>query len=83
MIKISKHTKLDPNEIINIASRYFGKKGEGLIENERSTCIPCFIKFEGGGGYVSISIYDDESQRKVDVEAREYEYLAKEFLYKL
>jgi hypothetical protein len=77
MIKIAKQTGLAPEKVINRASKFFGKGGEGLEEKERT---PCCISFEGGGGYVSISIYDEEKHRMVDVETREFEYQAKQFL---
>ena len=83
MIKIAKQTGLAPEEVINQASKFFGKGGEGLEENEQNSCRPCRISFEGGGGYVSISIYDEEKHRMVDVETREFEYQAKQFLTKL
>ena len=57
MIKIAKQTGLAPEKVIDRASKFFGKGGEGLEEKERN---PCCISFEGGGGYVSISIYDEE-----------------------
>jgi hypothetical protein len=77
MIKIAKQTGLAPEEVIDRASRFFGKGGEGLEEKERN---PCCISFEGGGGYVSIAIYDEENHRMVEVESREFEYQAKRFL---
>jgi hypothetical protein len=80
MLKIAKQTGLVPEEVIDRASKFFGKGGEGLEEKERNQCC---ISFEGGGGYVSISIDDEEKQRMVDVETREFEYQAKQFLGKL
>ena len=80
MLKIAKQTGLVPEEIMDRASAFFGKGGEGLEEKERN---PCCISFEGGGGYVSISIDDDLKHRTVDVETREFEYQAKKFLGKL
>ena len=80
MLKIAKQTGLAPEEIMDRASAFFGKGGEGLEEKERN---PCCISFEGGGGYVSISINDDLKHRTVDVETREFEYQAKKFLGKL
>ena len=77
MIKIAKQTKLASEELIDRASTFFGKDGEGLEETERNQCC---ISFEGGGGYVSISIYDEEKHRTVDVETREFEFQAKQFL---
>ena len=80
MLKIAKHTKLTPEEIIVLAARFFGQEGEGLEETERN---PCCISFEGGGGHVFVSINDEDAQRVVDVETREFEYQAKQFLKKL
>ncbi|WP_372683581.1 hypothetical protein [Desulfosarcina sp.] len=80
MLKIGKKTKLASEEVIHQASRFFGKGGEGLVENEMHSCLPCHITFEGGGGYVAISINDEEKHRMVDVETREFEYQAKKFL---
>ena len=54
MIKIAKQTGLAPEEIIDRASKFFGKGGEGLEEKERN---PCCLSFEGAGGFVSITIY--------------------------
>jgi hypothetical protein len=80
MIKIAKKTRLASEEVIARASKFFGPGGEGLEETERN---PCCISFEGGGGYVSISIYDEEKPRMVDIETREFEYQAKKFLVTL
>ena len=79
MLKIGKQTKLDREEVIDRAAKFFGKDGEGLEETERN---PCCISFEGVGGYVLVSIVDDEDGKKrtVDLETREFEYQAKRFL---
>jgi len=77
MIKIAKQIELDSEEIIAQASKFFGKDGEELEEIERN---PCCISFEGGGGYVSILISDEDKRRMVVIETREFEYQAKQFL---
>jgi hypothetical protein len=77
VIKIAKQTRSTPEEVIDRASKFFGNGGAVLEEKERN---PCCISFEGGGGYVSISISDEEKQRVVEVESREYEYQVKRFL---
>jgi hypothetical protein len=77
MIRISKHTRLKSSEIIDAASKYFGENGEGLEEKERN---PCCISFEGGGGFVAVSIVDEDDRRSIDIESREYEYQVKRFL---
>jgi hypothetical protein len=80
MIRISKITGLTPGEVIDRASRFFGSGGVGLRERDRTECC---VVFEGGGGYVSISVIDEEGKRKVDVETREWDYHAREFLREL
>jgi hypothetical protein len=47
MIRISKKSRLNPDEILAKASRYFGKGGEGLDETESG---PCCISCSGAGG---------------------------------
>jgi hypothetical protein len=40
----------------------------------------CCISFEGAGGYVTVSVADQEGRRMVDVESREFEYQTKGFM---
>ena len=77
MIRISKRSRMNRDEIIASASRYFGKGGEGLNETERG---PCCVSFSGAGGYVTVMVVEGNDQREVDVESREFEYQAKRFL---
>ena len=80
MIRIAKQTRLKTPDIILRASDFFGEGGEGLAETERN---PCCISFEGAGGYVAVSIVDEDKHRMVDVETREFEYPVKRFLEKI
>jgi hypothetical protein len=77
MIRISKKSQLTPDEVLSRASRYFGEGGEGLEETERG---PCCISFSGAGGYVSVTVAEEDSRREVEVESREFEYQARRFL---
>jgi hypothetical protein len=77
MIRIAKNTRLTTEEIIEKAAGFFGSAGEGLEEKERSLCC---ISFEGAGGYVTVSVADQEGRRMVDVESREFEYQTKGFM---
>ena len=77
MLRIAKQTRLTSQEIIDRAADFFGKGGEGLTETERN---PCCISFDGGGGYVAVSISEESGRRSVDVETREFEYPVKRFL---
>jgi hypothetical protein len=80
MIRIAKQTKLKPKDVIERASNFFGEGGEQLEVKERN---PCCISFEGAGGYVAVSVVDEDKHRMVDVETREFEYQAKRFLEKI
>ena len=77
MIRIEKTTRLTPTQIIEKATAYFGNDGEGLTQKERGMCC---VSFEGGGGYVAVTVADEDKHRVVDVESREFEYQAKKFL---
>ena len=77
MIRISKKFRLNTDEILAKAVRYFGKGGEGLDEPESG---PCCISFSGVGVYVTVTVSEKTNQREVDVETREFEYQAKQFL---
>ena len=80
MLRISKKTRLKPVQIMEQAADYFGKGGLGLEEKERN---PCCIYFKGAGGYISINILEEDKQRGVEVESREWDYQAKRFLEKI
>jgi len=80
MIRITRQTRLKPAAIIDRASDYFGEGGEGLEEKERSLCC---ISFEGAGGYVAVTVADEDNHRLIDVETREFEYQVKRFLERL
>jgi hypothetical protein len=80
MLRIVKSTRLNPPEIIEKASAFFGSGGEGLNETERQKCC---ISFEGAGGHVTVSVSEEGERRDVDVETREFEYQAKQFLKRL
>ena len=77
MLRISKLSRLNTDEILAKASGYFGKGGEGLDETERGGCC---ISFSGVGGYVTVTVCEQNRQREVNVETREFEYQAKQFL---
>ena len=77
MLRISKQSRLNTDEILAKASGYFGKGGEGLDETERGGCC---ISFSGASGYVTVTVCEQTNQREVDVETREFEYQVKKFL---
>lgn len=77
-MKIAKKTRKTPDQIMDFASRFFGKGGENLEETSRDACC---ISFEGGGGFVTVSVADTgDDKREVEVETREFESRAERFL---
>jgi hypothetical protein len=80
MIRISKTSRLRPEEIVKRASQFFGKGGEGLQETERGACC---ISFSGAGGHVTVLVSDADNQSSVEVESKEFDYQAKRFLNSL
>ncbi|MBI2836087.1 MAG: hypothetical protein HYX85_00135 [Chloroflexi bacterium] len=80
MLKISAKSKLAPGEVMNKAFAFFGPSGYGLrVKEQNEGCIT----FEGGGGGVQISACVEGKGATVDVEAREWENQAREFLTKI
>ena len=48
-----------------------------MVEKDRT---PCCVYFEGGGGYVLTTVFEEQQMRMVDVETREYDDQAKRFM---
>jgi hypothetical protein len=80
MIKISKESKLKPNEAIKKAVAFFGPGGLGLELKEEDSCN---AYFEGGGGHVRVSAATNKEGSSVDIESVEWDYQAKQFLDKI
>jgi len=77
MIHLTKETKHTASEIVSLASKFFGRGGLGL---EEKTIKRDCIEFEGGGGYVSVVVVEEDDKRNVDIESREWEYHVKQFM---
>lgn len=78
MLRMSVGTKLSIEETLDRARRFFGPGGLGLEAREQS---PCCITFEGGGGYVTVTIEGQGAGGKNEVvlETREWEYDVRQF----
>lgn len=77
MLKISKESKLAPEEAIKRAVVFFGPKGYGLKVKDEGNCC---VTLEGGGGSVYVSTAPSKKGSTVDVESVEWDYQAQEFL---
>lgn len=78
MIVLEKKVKGKREELLKKAKAFFGPEGEGLTISSEDDCC---IAFQGAGGFVNVSLNeDDPGYFKVQIESREWEYQAKEFL---
>jgi hypothetical protein len=77
MLSLTKNTFLKPEDVIKRAINFFGPKGLGLKITEEDTCE---VSLEGGGGGVSVIATAAAKGTKVDVETREWESQAKDFM---
>jgi hypothetical protein len=77
MLSITKESKLKPEEVVQRAVKFFGPEGLGLKMVEQDKCNAVF---EGGGGYMKVMAATSTKGSKVDVETREWESQAKDFL---
>jgi hypothetical protein len=80
MIRYGKETKLNVEQVIERSVRFFGPGGVGLDVVDRG---PGCARFEGSGGYVSVACCEGEKRTRVDLESREWEYQAGQFVGKL
>lgn len=82
MAVYSVQTRLSPDEVIQKAHDFFGESGLGLEGYERSFCC---TYFEGGGGYVLVTVECEGEKTKTDVEleTREWDYDVQEFMQKI
>jgi len=78
MIVVSFETKRGQEEILDKAVEYF-RDEVGLKITERGSCCVRFVD-ETQIGYVNVTLAKEGNKFKVDVESREYEYQAKEFM---
>jgi hypothetical protein len=80
MARYSVETNQSPGKAIERASVYFGEGGLGLDLVEQNDCC---VLFEGGGGYVSVTVSVGEKKTIVDLETREWDYHVKRFMEQL
>ena len=80
MLKIATKTKLSPEEVIKRAVGFFGPDGYGLeVKNEDPGCA----SFGGSGGGISVTTCIEDKETSGELESREWDYQAKEFITKI
>ena len=80
MIRLSKKTRMTPEDTIKKAVEFFGPKGYGLKVFDSG---PLCAKFEGGGGSVEVTSCAEDKGASVEVVSQEWDTQAKEFMGKI
>jgi len=77
MVNLEAKTKLSPEEVAGKLKKCFGTGGWGLdLTEETAQCLT----FEGGGGYVTVTLCLEEGKTRVNLVTQEWDYQVKEFL---
>lgn len=77
MLHVEAQTKRSTADVMERAQHFFGDKGLGLeVESSSENCA----FFTGGGGYVHVVACENDARTEVDVETREWDQHAKQFL---
>jgi hypothetical protein len=81
MIKLAKKSKLSPEEAVKRAVAFFGPGGLGMKITEQT---PTCAYFRGTGeNYVNVTTCVEGKGTSVEVESREWDQEAKEFMRKI
>jgi len=80
MINLEVKTKLRQEQVIERLKKYFGKGGLGLEVTEET---PQCLTFEGGGGYVTVTLCPDEGKMRVNMVSQEWDSQVKKFVSSL
>ncbi len=76
MLSLERKTKLSQEDIVKRTKRFFGEGGLGLkLIEETSQCLT----FEGGGGFVTVTLCPEGEEIRVDLVSQEWDYHAKRF----
>ena len=78
-IVLERKTKISLKEVLEKAKKTFVDKYGMTLEEESSCCL----KFIGGGGFVYITVQEEEKQTKVEIKSREWAEISKQFIKKL
>lgn len=71
------HTELSPSEALQRALTHFGAGGVGLHVTSQSVFG---LVFQGGGGYVAITVQPGQAETVLECETREWDYPVRQFM---
>ena len=76
MLNLEVETKLSKEEATKKVKKTFGEGGHGLkLVDESGSCL----SFEGGGGYVTVTIGAKGSKTSIELVTQEWDFQVKEF----
>jgi len=76
MLNLKCKTKLSQEDVIKQTKRFFGEGGLGLKVTEET---PQCLTFEGGGGFVTVTVCSEKGQTQVTLVTQEWDYQVKRF----
>ena len=80
MLNLEVKTKKTTEKILQKFKDYFVEGGLGhTLTSEAPQCV----SFEGGGGYVTLTLCPEDNLTRVNLETREWEYHVKQFAGRL
>jgi len=80
MLRLSTTSRLNPEEVIKRAVKFFGPAGYGLEVREETGNGAAF---DGGGGGVEVTASTEGKKTSVELTSREWDYQIKEFVRKV
>jgi len=78
-IVLERNTNLSTKKVLEKAKKTFVDKHGLTLEEEASCCL----RLKGGGGFVTITIQEEEDQTKVEIKSREWADISKQFIQNL
>ena len=80
MLNLELKTKFTPEKVAKELKGYFGERGLGLkLRDKAGQCL----SFEGGGGYVTATVCDEDNLTRVELITQEWEYEVQQFATQL
>lgn len=80
MARYSTESKRSFQQLNKAAEDFFGENGLGLKNTSQDDCC---LSFTGGGGYVSITIRENNGKRQVELDVSEWDAHIPRFLRKI
>jgi hypothetical protein len=80
MTRYSTISKKSVQKVVEAVDQYFGANGLGLKNNSQDNCC---LSYTGGGGYVSITIKDNNGKIEVELDVIEWDAHIPGFLRKI